>query len=65
MSKTVPVESIIGVGEILQLASVSNRRVLISWRNRPKYPFPQPIRALACGELWDRRAVEAWLRDHR
>lgn len=63
--KTVAIEDIVGVGEILEIAGVTNRRVLISWRTRPQKPFPEPIRQLASGELWDRRAVCAWLRDCR
>lgn len=62
---TVKIEDIVGVGEILTLAGITNRRVLIAWRARKPHPFPKPIRQLAAGEVWDRRAVAAWLRDHR
>lgn len=65
MAKTVPAESIVSVSEILALAGVTNRRVLIQWRNRDRHPFPKPIRTLACGELWDGRAVERWLTEYR
>jgi hypothetical protein len=58
-------EDVVSVAEILELAGVSNRRVLIQWRERERRPFPKPSRTLKCGELWDRRAVERWLAESR
>lgn len=63
--RTLPVDEVIGVAEILQLAGVSNRRVLRDWRERVRDPFPVPVRTLACGELWDARAVTRWLSERR
>lgn len=65
MAKTVPIESLVGVSEILELAGITNRRVLREWRERDRHPFPAPIRDLACGEIWDRRQVARWLEQHR
>ena len=58
-------EDVVSVAEILELAGVTNRRVLRQWREREKHPFPEPSRTLACGELWDRQAVQRWLERHR
>lgn len=58
-------EDVVSVAEILELAGVTNRRVLIQWREREQHPFPKPARALKCGELWDRQAVLRWLERHR
>lgn len=53
-----------------------SRHTLAAWRNTDSYPpgeaFPEPIAVLAGAgpggsavELWDRRAVKAWLRSRR
>lgn len=71
---TIPVADIIGALEIRNMASGRrqtpiSRHTLAAWRTGD---FPQPIRVLdGAGpggspvELWDRRAVKAWLRGRR
>lgn len=63
-----PTAAIIGPGEILELAGVG-WRTLGNWRSGKNLagagPFPEPIRCLKSGDLFDRRAVSEWLREHR
>lgn len=40
-----------------------DRATLLRWRKRRG--FPKPFRVLQAGELWDRRAVRAWVTEHR
>lgn len=61
--KTVAIDDILGVAEVLELAGVTNRRVLSTWREEKQ--FPDPIREPKCGPLWDRQAVLRWLERHR
>jgi len=60
-------QDIIGPGEILELAQVGDRS-LANWRNGKNLAgagaFPAPIRRLKSGDLFDRRAVLAWLEKH-
>jgi hypothetical protein len=50
---------IIGPGEIRQMAGGVTRKTLMTWRERPD--FPAPVKSLGIGDLFDRRAVQAWL----
>jgi hypothetical protein len=36
-----------------------SRDTLAAWRKTRG--FPEPFKRIACGELWDRREVRAWL----
>lgn len=54
---------ILGNAEVRKLAGGITRHTLIRWREREG--FPKPIRSLESGELWDRRHVQAWLRENR
>jgi hypothetical protein len=64
----IPVQDIISRAEIRHLAGGVTHRTLSEWRAgrnlKSAGPFPEPIRALECGPLFDRRAVCAWLERH-
>ena len=66
--ETIPVADIIGRGEIRVLAGGVTHRSLQQWRAgfnlAGRGPFPEPIRELESGPLFDRRAVIAWLERH-
>lgn len=64
----VPPRDILGNLETRRLAGRAlggrkpvTRATLIRWRETGG--FPDPIRKVAAGELWDRREVVAWLRE--
>jgi hypothetical protein len=57
---TIPVADIIGPGEIRKMAGGVTRKTLMTWRERPD--FPPPVKSLGIGDLFDRRAVQAWLK---
>lgn len=61
--KTIAIDDILGVGDVLELAGITNRRVLITWRREKQ--FPEPFRTVASGELFDKQAVLRWLERHR
>lgn len=61
--QTVPVADIIGNQEVRELCGGIERGLLIRWRKLEE--FPEPIRTLACGELWNRQDVMAWLQEKR
>jgi hypothetical protein len=64
----IAVDDIISRAEIRQLAGGITHRTLQQWRAgrnlKTTGPFPDPIRELECGPLFDRRAVCAWLERH-
>jgi hypothetical protein len=64
----IAIEDIIGRGEIRSLAGGVTHRTLQQWRAglnlKGAGPFPEPIRELESGPLFDRRAVCAWLERH-
>lgn len=55
---------IIGNAKVREMCGGISRHTLIAWRARYT-DFPKPIRRIRSGggwtELWDRRAVRAWL----
>ena len=65
---SIPIADIIGRGEIRALAGGVTHRTLQQWRAglnlKAAGPFPEPIRELESGPLFDRRAVMAWLERH-
>jgi hypothetical protein len=52
---------IVGNAEVRRICGGVTRHTLITWRK--KHGFPEPMRKLECGELWDRRQVKAWWAD--
>jgi hypothetical protein len=60
---------IIGPGEIRHLAGGVTRATMKHWREgrntRGAGTFPQPFKTVSGVELYDRRAVLAWLEEHR
>jgi hypothetical protein len=40
------------------------RHTLIRWRSHGTFPRPLPTPYVTTCELWDRRAVRQWIRDH-
>jgi len=57
-----PVDQLVGVAEVAQIAGVSHAAVVTTWMVR--HPsFPQPITRIKAGPIFDRRHVERWLRD--
>jgi hypothetical protein len=58
-------EDIIGPGEIRDLAGGVTRATFKLWRDGKSLagagPFPQPIRTVEQGELFDRQQVLEWL----
>jgi hypothetical protein len=64
----IAVDDIISRAEIRALAGGVTHRTLSEWRAgrnlKTAGPFPEPIRELECGPLFDRRAVCAWLERH-
>lgn len=64
----IPINCILGNLEVRSLCSGRRakpvtRETLQRWRKTRR--FPKPIRELASGELWDRRAVKAWLNEQK
>lgn len=49
----------VGTSEIAELASTS-RSAVSNWVTRDP-SFPKPIADLACGQIWDKKEIEAWL----
>ena len=50
---------LLGTSEIAALASAS-RSAVSNWVSRDP-SFPKPLADLACGQIWDRKDIEAWL----
>lgn len=63
----VPARDILGPYEVRAYAGrrlgkrTVTRATLARWRTRG---FPEPFRTVKAAELWDRRAVRAWLDEH-
>jgi len=51
--------TLLGIAEIAALANVS-RQTVFNWIARTD-DFPTPVASLACGQIWERGAVENWL----
>lgn len=50
---------LVGTSEIAALASIS-RSAVSNWVNRDP-SFPKPLADLACGQIWNKQDIEAWL----
>lgn len=59
----IPLDCIVGVGEIRRLAGGVSRTTLKRWRD--DHEFPEPVKSIDAGELWDRREVTDWLERFR
>ena len=51
---------LVGISEIAELGNVSKQAV-VNWRLRYDH-FPQPIKTLQSGPVWDRETVEEWVK---
>ncbi len=56
-------ENLVGTSEIAGIAGVS-RQVVNNWRQRYEH-FPKPITTLQSGPVWDREAVQGWVKSFR
>ncbi|HZM03838.1 MAG TPA: AAA family ATPase [Candidatus Saccharimonadales bacterium] len=56
-------DNLVGIAEIAEIAKVS-RQVVSNWRHRYE-DFPPPIRTLQSGPVWNREAVEIWLKAYK
>lgn len=69
LAYTIPIDEIVSNQQVRELAARRNgkpitRATLRAWRTDSG--FPAPFKELPGGiELWDRRAVAAWLKDNR
>jgi predicted DNA-binding transcriptional regulator AlpA len=54
---------LVGTSEIAELASTS-RSAVSNWVTRDP-SFPKPIADLACGQIWDKKEIEAWISDNK
>jgi predicted DNA-binding transcriptional regulator AlpA len=59
----VPLRHLIGNRKVRQLCGNITRHTLLDWRKRRG--FPEPVRTIDRTEIWDSRAVRAWLREQR
>ena len=53
-------QQLVGISEIAEIAKVT-RQVVSNWRTRYEH-FPKPIKILQSGPVWDREAVESWIK---
>lgn len=53
---------LVGTTEIAEMAGV-RKNVIVNWIARYS-SFPDPIVTLACGRIWHRSDVAAWLEAH-
>ncbi|HYL10662.1 MAG TPA: AAA family ATPase, partial [Candidatus Acidoferrales bacterium] len=53
-------DNLVGIAEIAELARVS-RQAVSNWRLRYD-DFPEPVRTLQSGPVWNREIVEAWVK---
>jgi class 3 adenylate cyclase len=68
--RTIAVRDILLTADVRRLCGGCSRSTLLRWREARG--FPEPVRAIRVGrgrkaqvvELWDRREVRQWLRDH-
>ncbi len=56
-------DRLVGVAEIASLAGVS-KQVVSNWRRRYD-DFPRPIQNLESGPVWNREAIEIWVKTRR
>jgi hypothetical protein len=65
LAAAMPPDCIIGPAEVRALAGGVTHRTFKLWREGQNLagrgPFPEPVRELYIGPLFDRRAVSAWL----
>lgn len=57
-----PVEELVGIAEIVEMAGVSHPAVVSTWVARHQ-SFPAPITRIKAGPIFDRRQVQRWLRE--
>ncbi len=55
--------NLVGISEIAELANAS-RQVVSNWRMRYDH-FPRPLKTLQSGPVWDREAVQAWVKSFK
>src|SRR6266478_3320715 len=53
-------ENIVGVAEVAEIAKVT-KQVVSNWRQRYEN-FPRPLKNLQSGPVWNREAVDIWLK---
>jgi hypothetical protein len=58
----VPIESLTSAGELADLLGVTRQAILFWNSNRERYGFPEPLKRLASGYVWDVDEVERWAR---
>ena len=63
LATRVELDDIIGPAEIREMAGGVSGKTLHVWRHRDG--FPQPIKTLSIGDLYDRRQIRSWLAEHR
>lgn len=63
MSEPVPPADMIGNAQVRELCGGITRHTLAAWRR--ERGFPDPAAAIDRTEIWDRRAVTAWLKAER
>jgi chromosome partitioning protein len=56
-------DNLVGIAEIAEIAKVS-RQVVSNWRHRYE-DFPPPLRTLQSGPVWNREAIEIWLKAYK
>jgi predicted DNA-binding transcriptional regulator AlpA len=61
MKEVVALQDIVGAHEIAERLGLSFPNVVHNWRRRHS-DFPQPIKELQAGCIWDWRDIEAWLK---
>lgn len=54
---------LVGTSEIAELASTS-RSAVSNWVARDP-SFPKPIADLACGQIWNKKEIEAWISNNK
>lgn len=61
MAKFVKPEDLVGAHEIAERLGLAFPNLVHTWRRRHK-DFPEPIRSLEAGLIWDWNDVSQWLR---
>ena len=65
---TVPPGEIIAASQVRELCGIKTRNTLIAWRKTRDFPAPiasVPGPSSSPLELWDRRHVQAWLKEQK
>ena len=60
MTSTLALMELVGIAELASLLKVSRTRADQLAR---QVGFPAPVASLSGGRVWDKSAVEAWMRD--